>query len=81
VAPGPGRVLIAALLAAAIALVAMKAESWAGPIPAGPCFWIHGRLFAANGAPTFRISWAGAKRILGVKAAEGADAAINDLPD
>jgi len=32
----------------------------------GECFTIHGRLFAANGAPTFRILRIGTKRVLGV---------------
>ena len=32
----------------------------------GPCFRVHGRLFAANGAPTFRIWVVGTRRILGV---------------
>jgi hypothetical protein len=32
----------------------------------GPCFVIHGRLFAANGTPGLRIWVVGTKRILGV---------------
>jgi len=43
---------------------------------AEPCFWLHGRLFAANGNPTFRIWPIGTKRILGVSTGE----AIGDLP-
>jgi hypothetical protein len=32
----------------------------------GRCFVVHGRLFVANGNPTFRIWRVGTKRILGV---------------
>jgi hypothetical protein len=38
------------------------------------CFRVHGRLFAANGNPTFRIAPAGTRRILGVhQSDDGAD--------
>ena len=36
----------------------------------GPCFSLHGVLFAANGAPTFRIRRTGTNRILGVRDSE-----------
>lgn len=78
----PAPLLALTLLAAAFTMAAR-----AGPVssghradPFGRCFWVHGRLFAANGAPTFRIHRIGSKRILGVKASEDADAAIDDLP-
>jgi len=71
-----GHALLLVLLAAAFA-----APARAGPPSADRCFWLHGRLFAANGAPTFRIRPIGTKRILGVKASAGADAAIDDLPE
>jgi hypothetical protein len=51
----------------------------AGPA-AGACFWVHGRLSAANGAPTFRLWPIGTKRILGVNVAHHEGAAIGDLP-
>jgi len=35
-----------------------------------PCFTVHGRLFAANGTPTFRIWPVGTKRLYGVSGAE-----------
>ena len=40
------------------------------PHPAGPCFKLHGVLFAANGVPSFRIWRTGTKRILGVHDSE-----------
>lgn len=58
--------LFLALFAGAGPLGAAQA---AGPLFCGPCFWVHGRLFAANGAPTFRIWRIGTKRILGVRGA------------
>ena len=36
----------------------------------GPCFALHGVLFAANGAPTFRIRRAGTNRVLGIRDSE-----------
>ena len=77
----PGRVLMATLLAATLVMAAMHPRARAGPLSAGPCFWVHGRLFAANGAPTFRIWPIGTRRLLGVKTGDGADAAIGDLPE
>ena len=71
------------LLAAAFAVTARADPVLSGRRADAPgrCFWVHGRLFAANGAPTFRIRRAGSKRILGVKASEDVDAAIDDLPE
>jgi hypothetical protein len=47
----------------------------------GRCFWIHGRLGAWNGAPTFRIWRVGSHRILGVNtAANGGDSEQQPLP-
>lgn len=40
------------------------------PNLAGPCFKLHGVLFAANGVPSFRIWRTGTKRILGVHDSE-----------
>ncbi|HZZ34206.1 MAG TPA: hypothetical protein VFE03_00680 [Caulobacteraceae bacterium] len=60
-------------LLAAAALLALSAA----PAQAQPaCRWVHGRLFAANGNPTFRIAVAG--RILGVRLAD--DQGLADLP-
>lgn len=36
----------------------------------GPCFSLRGVLFAANGAPTFRIRRMGTNRILGIRDSE-----------
>jgi len=40
------------------------------PLLVGPCFSLRGVLFAANGAPTFRIQRTGTKRILGIRDSE-----------
>jgi hypothetical protein len=40
------------------------------PLLVGPCFSLHGVLFAANGAPTFRIRRTGTSRILGIRDSE-----------
>jgi hypothetical protein len=32
----------------------------------GRCFWVHGRLAAFNGTPTFRIWKIGTRRVLGI---------------
>ena len=64
-----------------IALFAIAcAEPAAGRQAAGACFWLHGRLFAANGNPTFRIWRIGTRRGLGVNLGAHASAAIGDLP-
>jgi hypothetical protein len=42
----------------------------ADPLLVGPCFSLRGVLFAANGAPTFRIRRAGTNRILGIRDSE-----------
>ena len=60
-----GRLVALALFAAVSAGAAAAA-----PPAAGPCFWVHGRLFAANGNPTFRVWPIGSKRILGVGGGE-----------
>ncbi len=80
----PGRALSLLLLGAAFAMTTARAGTLSPGDPSnapGQCFWVHGRLFAANGAPTFRILRVGTRRILGVKAGEGADATIDDLPE
>ena len=64
------------LLAAAAVLAVTPA---AGQGKGWPCQSIHGRLFAANGAPTFRIAPTGSRRILGVRQAEGEG--LMNLPD
>jgi hypothetical protein len=43
-----------------------------------PCFWVTGRLSAANGAPTWRIWPKGTRRLLGVVSRSG-DAERTDL--
>jgi hypothetical protein len=35
-----------------------------------PCYGVHGKLFAANGAPTFRIWPIGTRRLLGVPSSD-----------
>jgi hypothetical protein len=50
------------------------------PRGTGACFTVHGRLFAANGTPTFRIWRVGTKRIIGVIGADG-DLENGGLPD
>jgi hypothetical protein len=64
------RALVLAL-AASIAATAALAESECRPGPriVGDCFWLHGRLDAWNGNPTFRIWRVGGKRILGLDSA------------
>ena len=76
------RLLALALTATLVSAVGAQPVS-SGDLPnqTAGCFWVHGRLFAANGAPTFRILWSGTKRILGVRANDGSDAAIGDLPE
>jgi hypothetical protein len=52
-----------------LALIAISARA-----PAGaklPCFWVQGRLSAANGAPTWRIWPRGTRRLLGVVSPSG----------
>jgi hypothetical protein len=56
--------------AAALLLASLAGAARAQP-SAPPCFWIHGRLFAANGAPTLRIWRIGTKRIFGVVGGPG----------
>ena len=55
--------------------VTAKTPCEASPQRVGKCFWIHGRLGAWNGSPTFRIWRVGTHRILGVNTAanEGDD--------
>jgi hypothetical protein len=46
-----------------------------------PCYWVHGRLTAANGNPLWRIWPVGTKRILGVVGDRpGADADFENWP-
>jgi hypothetical protein len=65
----PGAVAAAALAPLSFCIAA-PADAQSGP--GGACFWVHGRLFAANGAPTFRIWRVGTIRILGVVGAHAA---------
>jgi len=46
----------------------------------GACFWVHGRLRAYNGAPTFRIWPTGTHRLLGVNAPRGEDSSNPRFP-
>jgi hypothetical protein len=52
------------------------------PAVIGKCFVVHGRFGAWNGAPTFRISPIGTKRVLGVTGPKPGDQPIlpDDLP-
>ena len=47
----------------------------------GVCFTVHGRLAVWNGAPAFRISLIGTKRILGVNGADGEPASATAIPE
>jgi len=68
-----GPLLLLALIAGTVVL--------AGSAQAGAaCFWIHGRLSAANGSPTFRLWRIGARRILGVRDGEDESAAMLPAP-
>ena len=44
------------------------------------CYWVVGRLFTANGTPTFRIWPKGTKRLLGVVSRSGDAEAADILP-
>lgn len=74
------RLTLPILLALTASSIAARAEPHA-PAPAANCFWVHGRLSAANGAPTFRIWRIGTKRVLGVVDAEGGSDSAAILPD
>jgi hypothetical protein len=56
-----------ALLAATTASARTPCET--SPQRVGKCFWIHGRLGAWNGTPTFRIWRVGTHRMFGVNSA------------
>ena len=64
--------LIAALLLCGVATQALPQAAPKREIPcktpenAASCYWTHGRLNFANGAPSYRIWKIGTKRILGV---------------
>jgi hypothetical protein len=45
-----------------------------------PCFWVEGRLSAANGAPTWRIWPRGTRRLLGVVSRSGSAERADLLP-
>jgi hypothetical protein len=63
-------------LALAAALLALPDVG----IAADGCFWVHGRLSAYNGTPTFRIWPIGTRRMLGVVDADGGSQSANVLP-
>jgi hypothetical protein len=63
---------------AASALMAVSAE--ARDRPNLPCFWVEGRLSAANGAPTWRIWPKGTRRLLGVVSRSGSAERADLLP-
>jgi hypothetical protein len=63
---------------AVLALMAISARAPAGPKL--PCFWVEGRLFAANGAPTWRIWPKGTRRLLGVVSPSGSAERSDLLP-
>jgi hypothetical protein len=64
--------LISALALCAVAAQALPQATAQRKIPckkpeiAASCYWTHGRLNFANGAPSYRIWKIGTKRILGV---------------
>ena len=64
------------------ALALFAALALAGPADAAPggCFWVHGRLSAYNGTPTFRIWPRGTRRLLGVVDAAGGSETDAVLP-
>jgi len=47
-----------------------KAGCRANPALVAPCFEVHGRAFASNGAPSMRVAIASTKRLLGVVPSE-----------
>ncbi len=60
-------------------VLSLSAVAWAdsnscrvSPRLVGQCFAVHGRFFAANGTPTFRLWRVGTKHVLGVLNSEGA---------
>ena len=67
------------LAALAAAGPALADEGACRPKVEEPCFSVHGRLEAYNGAPTFRLWIIGTRRVLGVSA-EGAKSGRPDLP-
>jgi hypothetical protein len=69
------------IVALALLLCGLVGAAQAQTPGAGPCFWVHGRLFAANGAPTFRIWRIGTRRILGVVGRDETGEAQTILPE
>jgi hypothetical protein len=65
----------------AVVLIALLAGAEGSQAHPAACFWIHGRLFAANGTPTFRIWRIGTRRIFGVVDANGSSESDKVLPD
>jgi hypothetical protein len=53
----------------------------ASPKRVGACFSVRGRLAVWNGAPAFRISLIGTKRILGINDADGDPASATAIPE
>jgi hypothetical protein len=64
---------------AAVLTVACAGDGQAQQRPEA-CFWVHGRLSAYNGSPTFRIWPIGTRRLLGVDQGHGSDDGFDSLP-
>ena len=60
-------------------LIALMAAGGAAAAGARPCYSVHGRLFAANGTPTFRIWPVGTNRLLGIHNDENPEALPPEL--
>lgn len=58
--------LLSVLLEAAVQAAEQAPPCEKSPEIVGACFVVHGRLFFANGNPSFRIWRVGTKRVLGV---------------
>jgi hypothetical protein len=66
-------------LAFGFAFVAVAASATTRA-PGGECFWVRGRLSAANGNPTFRIWPIGTHRMLGVLGHQAMGTSLTFLP-
>src|SRR5438094_9241540 len=79
------------LVTPAILIAALSPLGWQGGIKpeqvcthqglfVGPCFTVRGRMYAANGSPSYRIWVVGTRRILGVHEGVGASACVVPAP-
>ena len=46
-----------------------------------PCYWVHGRMTAANGTPSTRIWPVGTHRMLGVVSPGRPDVEVDEMPN